>query len=220
MKNNFCRPRPSASGFTLVELLVVIAIIAILASVITVAASGAINAAKRAKAANMGTQIQTAILAFNTEYGVYPLPAGAAAVDVLYNTQGQEQPLFFALCGNINPYTPAAPLNNTTAVSNTRNIAFITPKRGEVDNMGVIYNQFTSQSAPQYYSIAMDGDYSGVLGDTGGAAPPDFVDWSQGSTAPAAKAVTQAVAVWACCDPANVTTPGNSTAPNLWVKTN
>ena len=64
----------SRSGFTLVELLVVIAIIAILASVITVAASGAINAAKRAKAANMGSQIQTAILAYNTEYGVYPVP--------------------------------------------------------------------------------------------------------------------------------------------------
>ncbi len=217
MKNNSSR-----SGFTLVELLVVIAIIAILASVITVAASGAINAAKRAKAGNMANQIQTAILAYNTEYGVYPLPSGQTT-DLIEGAGGtydaKEKDLFFALCGNVNPYSPATPANNAAGVSNTRNLAFLTPKRTEVDPNGVVYNLFTSQTAPQYYSIAMDGDYSGVLGDSGTAAPPDFsvtTGWTPATT----KNVTQPVAVWACCDPTNVTTPANSTAPNLWVHTN
>jgi prepilin-type N-terminal cleavage/methylation domain-containing protein len=213
-----------AAGFTLVELLVVIAIIAILASVITVAAGSAINAAKRAKAANTATQIETAITSYYTEYGVYPVPT-SVTTDVLYNNidEAHQQPLMFALCGNINPYNPTTPTNNTSGVSNTRNEVFLTPKKSEVDSNGIPFNPFSSATASpiQYFFIAMDSDYSGILGDTGSAAPPDFTTWTTGNMQPSAKNITQPIAVWACCDSATgvLTNPSTSKNPNFWPHT-
>jgi prepilin-type N-terminal cleavage/methylation domain-containing protein len=215
----FPRSPSSNSGFTLVELLVVIAIIAILASVITVAAGSAINAAKRAKAANTATQIQTAIISYQTEYGVYPIPtATGAATDSYYNSTdvGDQGPLMIALSGNINASTATV---TTSTVPNTRNIAYLTPKKGEVDTNGILFNPFTTAAAPQYFFIAMDSDYSGILGDSGGAAPPNFTAWTTGTAAPAPANITQPVAIWACCDPKAITAPTTSTAPNFWVHT-
>jgi prepilin-type N-terminal cleavage/methylation domain-containing protein len=210
------------SGFTLVELLVVIAIIAILASVITVAAGSAINAAKRAKAANTATQIETAIASYNTEYGVYPVPAGAAAADVYYDNKDNtdQQPLIFALCGNIDPYTATTV---TSTVANTRNEVFLTPKKSEVDtNYHIPFNPFSTAAAPQFFFIAMDADYSGILGDSGNAAGkiPNFAAWTTGNTISYAN-ITQPIAVWACCDPAyaNSATPTASTNPTFWPHT-
>jgi prepilin-type N-terminal cleavage/methylation domain-containing protein len=212
------------SGFTLVELLVVIAIIAILASVITVAAGSAINAAKRAKAANTASQIETAITSYDTDYGVYPIPSNVTGTDVYYSNtdQSDQQLLMFALCGNINPYNPTTPTNNPAGVSNTRNEAFLTPKKSEVDANGIPFNPFSTATATpvQYFFIAMDSDYSGILGDTG-TKPPDFSKWTTGTAASAAPtaAITQPVAVWACCDPAAYTNPPTSTNPTFWPHT-
>jgi prepilin-type N-terminal cleavage/methylation domain-containing protein len=210
------------SGFTLVELLVVIAIIAILASVLTVAASSAINAAKRAKAANTATQIETAITSYYTEYGVYPLPANAPAADVLYNNSdnSDQQPLIFALCGNINPLT-ATTVPST--VPNTRNEVFLTPKKGEVDSTyGIPFNPFSTAAAPQFFFIAMDADYSGILGDSGTASSkiPNFAAWTT-NTPIVYQNITQPVAVWACCDTASgvMANPSTSKNPTFWVRT-
>jgi prepilin-type N-terminal cleavage/methylation domain-containing protein len=206
------------SGFTLVELLVVIAIIAILASVIAVAAGSAINQAKRAKANNTANQINTAAVNYYTEYGAYPVPTGTAS-DVSYNDtdNGDWGPLALALSGNINAYAPGVPAAGL--ISNPRNIAFLTPKKSEVDQNGIPFNPFTSATTPRYFNISMDSDYSGVLGDTGNDNMPDFTVWKQGSTSQANVKLTQGVAVWACCDPTKVTTPTASTSPNFWVHT-
>lgn len=59
-------------AFTLIELLVVIAIIGILMALLFPAVSGALNAAKKAQAKNDVTQIATAVIAFETEYGRLP----------------------------------------------------------------------------------------------------------------------------------------------------
>jgi prepilin-type N-terminal cleavage/methylation domain-containing protein len=214
-----------SSGFTLVELLVVIAIIAILASVVLAGVSNAINAAKRVKASNAETQIQTAVINYYTEYGVYPLSTSASGTtsDVYYNTtdEGDWSALMIALCGNINASTGAA--NQTSTVSNTRAIAFLTPKRGDVDTNGIIINPFTTSANPQYFNLVMDADYSGIAGDTGTAkgAMPDFTAWTSGNVygPTLANGVTQGVALWACCDPKNITTPTASTSPNFWVHT-
>ena len=221
-QNSRSNPR---SGFTLVELLVVIAIIAILASVVTVAASSAINAAKRAKAANTANQIETAITSYQTEYGVYPIPSTVSGVDVIYNSTDKtdQQPLMFALCGNINPYNPTTAANNTSGVSNTRNEVFLTPKKGEVDQYGIPFNPFFTQTSTpiQYFFIAMDSDYSGILGDNPASAePPDFTTWTTG-TVQTAKAITTPVAVWACCDTASgvLANPSTSKNPTFWPHT-
>ena len=60
------------SAFTLIELLVVIAIIGILMSLLFPAVNSAIDAAKKAQAKNDVTQIATAVIAYETEYGKLP----------------------------------------------------------------------------------------------------------------------------------------------------
>ena len=80
--------RPAApSGFTLVELLVVISIIAVLAALAFPAVNGAIDSARKARARNDVTQIATAVIAYETEYGRLPTNSGGtvnkAFVDIL-----------------------------------------------------------------------------------------------------------------------------------------
>ena len=69
-------PRHSGErAFTLIELLVVIAIIIILAGLLFAGLRGAQEQARRTQAKNDLTQIVTAVNAFYTEYGKYPLVA-------------------------------------------------------------------------------------------------------------------------------------------------
>src|SRR5436309_6370668 len=67
-------------AFTLIELLVVIAIIIILAGLLFAGLRGAQEQARRTQAKNDLTQIVTAVNAFYTEYGKYPLPAGTTKI--------------------------------------------------------------------------------------------------------------------------------------------
>ena len=66
-------------AFTLIELLVVISIIAILATMAIPAASGVMTQAKKASAKNDMVQLVTAVKAYYTEYGKYPIPTALAA---------------------------------------------------------------------------------------------------------------------------------------------
>jgi len=69
------------SGFTLVELLVVITIIAVLAGLSFPAISSALNVAKKAEANAMINQLKIALKSYQTEYGVWPsMFTGADAV--------------------------------------------------------------------------------------------------------------------------------------------
>src|SRR5438309_11933434 len=71
-------------AFTLIELLVVIAIIIILAGLLFPAFSGVQEQARRTQAKNDLTQIVTAVNAYYTEYGKYPL----VAADTIYGPAG------------------------------------------------------------------------------------------------------------------------------------
>src|SRR5436853_4172265 len=61
------------NGFTLIELLIVISIIVILMGLLFPAFKGVQDQAKRTQAKNDLTQIVTAVNAFYTEYGRYPV---------------------------------------------------------------------------------------------------------------------------------------------------
>ena len=108
MQKNLRPPR----AFTLIELLVVIAVIAILVGLLFPAFSAVQNQARRTQAKNDLTQIVTAVNAFYTEYGKYPL----VTADAIYGPGGSTNNLLF----NELRATPAQ-------TQNPRLIVFISP---------------------------------------------------------------------------------------------
>ena len=101
-------------GFTLVELLVVIAVIAILMALLFPAFRGVQDQAKRTQAKNDVTQIVTAVNAYYTEYGKYPLSDNAADLSI------------DGLNGNTNDKLLNG-LRGQDSVVNPKNIVFINP---------------------------------------------------------------------------------------------
>ena len=218
MKRTLSFPRRNASsGFTLVELLVVIGIIAILASAVTVAASSAIKAAKRAKAANTANQIQTAVLGYYTEYSVYPVPTGTTTDYKLTDASTSAADwgvLIKALCGNINPYDASAAA--ATTISNSRSIAFLSLKKADVDslaNPAPLNPLPLEDGTAKYFNILIDSDYDGVLG-TGTVKMPNLASATSGTDPVDGGTSTAGVAVWANCNGSKKTKN-----PAFWVKT-
>jgi prepilin-type N-terminal cleavage/methylation domain-containing protein len=226
MKLSICKRRRGIA-FTLVELLVVMAIIAILIGVVIAGISNALAFAKRTKANATAVQIQTAMQNYYTEYGVYAASANDAATpgDTYYSgvTDGARwQNLMWALCGNINPLTGQAVTTGT--VPNTRSIQYLTPTRSDLDTQyGIPANPFgTTGTAAPYYYMAVDNDYSGVVGDSGGALAklPDFSKYStnyMGATL--ATGTPGGVAVWSPCDQPLVGNPGTPSPATHWAHT-
>jgi prepilin-type N-terminal cleavage/methylation domain-containing protein len=209
MKSSITKRR-RGMAFTLVELLVVMGIIAILAAIVIAGISSALRFAKRTKAGATATQIQTAMQNYYAEYGVYPTqtgyPAAATGGDALYTGTASSatgwQNLMVALCGNVNPLTGVATVGNVT---NTRGIAYLTPVRGDLDTTyGIPANPFGSSATSPYFYMAVDTDYSGVVGDSGAAQTQGLPDFSKYSTnymgATLASGTPGGVAVWCTCD--------------------
>src|SRR6266498_3927647 len=121
-RHNARAMQKSSPAFTLIELLVVIAIIAILIGLLFPAFRAVQDQAKRTQAKNDLTQIVTAVNAYYTEYGKYPLPTTATS-DYIYGPGGAatNDDLFYALRavagGNI----------NGSDAANPRKIVFINP---------------------------------------------------------------------------------------------
>ena len=153
-------------AFTLIELLVVIAIIIILAGLLFPAFSGVQEQARRTQAKNDLTQIVTAVNAYYTEYGKYPL----VAADTIYGPAGasaSNADLFYTL-------RAVASGLNAGDVANPRKIVFISPpyvkdpanpRSGIGTPTGTGPGQFFDPWGTQY-AIAIDGDY-----DNGTANP-------------------------------------------------
>src|SRR5438477_2601428 len=76
------------TAFTLIELLVVIVIIAVLMGIAFPVFQSIQNQAKKTQAKNDVTQIVTAVNAFYTEYGRYPL----VTADTIYGPAGSNNP--------------------------------------------------------------------------------------------------------------------------------
>ena len=188
-------PRQPECAFTLIELLVVIAIIAILIGLLFPAFSAVQNQAKKTQAKNDLTQIVTAVNAFYTDYGRYPLTAATTADYYTYGPGGDQatnQDLFRELrgCTGNTGSCPAA------ATVNTRQIVFMSPpdvKNSASPRSGI---GIAAANKGQYfdpwgtnYVVRIDADYNNQVAnpytaDTGagaGTLNQGVIAWSAGS---------------------------------------
>ena len=136
------------NGFTLIELLVVIAIIAVLLGLAFPVFQGVLDRAKKVQAKNDVTQVVTAVNAFYTEYGKYPIVTDDTPIannsDLMYTLRG---------------VSLGANASNTV---NTRQIVFISPgedtsqpnPKGKVGSTGQYCDPWG-----QAYKIVIDGNY-------------------------------------------------------------
>ena len=122
--------------------MVVVAIIVILMSLLFPAVQGALEAAKRAQAKNDVTQIATAIVAYDTEYGRMPSA----------NPAPQE------LTGDI---LDALIASNDTL--NPRKITFLEVLNYKRGKGGILNRVFVDPWAKAYY-VAVDSDYDNQVG--------------------------------------------------------
>ena len=166
------------SAFTLIELLVVIAIIAILLGLLFSVGPGVLDRARKVQAKNDLTQIVTAVNAYYTEYGKYPI---ATDDSVLSNTGD----LFYTLRA-----IASGTANNNNA-ANTRQIVFISPAadtsqtspKGKIGSDGQFYDSWGTA-----YKIAIDGTYDNQIANpygnnNGAGADPvrqGVIAWSYG----------------------------------------
>jgi len=175
------------AAFTLAELLLVIVIVVILAGLIFPVFQGVLERAKKLQAKNDLTQIVTAVNAFYTEYGKYPL----ATADTIYGTGGTSNAdLFYSL--RAVAFGANALVNGVPAV-NTRQIVFISPpdvKNPANPSLGI----GTTTGAGQYYDpwgtpylVEIDGNYDNQIANpytaNAGATPNlqiGVIAWSLG----------------------------------------
>ena len=181
-------------GFTLIELLVVIAIIAILLGLVFPVFQGVLERAKKVQAKNDLTQIVTAVNAFYTEYGRYPINSSTAA-DTYFgsgsapsgSTSGGTNDVLFNELRACGATTPSC---STTATLNTRQIAFISPPvlstgatRSGIGSNGQYYDPWGNP-----YEIEIDGNYDNQMPNAysanNGAGPGTLttgvIGWSRG----------------------------------------
>jgi prepilin-type N-terminal cleavage/methylation domain-containing protein len=188
--NLFSKRKPAA--FTLIELTVVILIIATLAAFILTGASGVLDRAKKIQAKNDLTQIVTAVNAFYTEYGHYPVTVTSSTTDAFFGTgttlagctsYGNNDALIDVLTNNTGNPNNAA---NVT-VLNPRGIVFLNapvaksitnPRSGVIPNgatvtaplrVGVWYDPWGSP-----YAVACDTTYDNKLGTANPYTDSDF----------------------------------------------
>ncbi len=142
----------SASAFTLIELMVVVGIIALLIGFLFPVFQGVQNQAKKVQAKNDVTEIVTAVNAFYTEYGKYPIVTTDTPL-----TTAQLADLFYTL--------RALALGSANALdaANPRKIVFLTvpdakdqnaPRSGIKTSDGRWYDPWGNA-----YGVAIDGTY-------------------------------------------------------------
>ena len=168
-------------AFTLIELLVVIVIIAVLMGIAFPVFSSIQNQARKTQAKNDVTQIVTAVNAFYTEYGKYPV-SGTPDATLGFGGTTTNDGLFKTLRG-LDPGT------------NARQVVFISPgedatqtsPKGKIGSDGQFHDPWTTP-----YAIAIDTDYDNQIspnpyGNNNGAGPDPLrqavIAWSVGKDA-------------------------------------
>jgi prepilin-type N-terminal cleavage/methylation domain-containing protein len=171
--------RMSNAAFTLIELLVVIAIIAVLLGLAFPVFQGVIDRAKKAQAKNDITQIATAVNAFYTEYGRYPIDSSITTdAAATFGGGSTSKPVLDELRAK-------------SATLNTRQIVFISPPedttqaspKGKIGSDGQFHDPWATA-----YKIAIDANYDNQVtnpyGGSGGAGADPIrqgvIAWSLG----------------------------------------
>lgn len=166
-------------AFTLIELLVVISIIAVLAGLAFPAFQSVQNSAKRTQAKNDLVQLVTAVNAYYTEYGKYPLTGDCAGDEFTYSYDG----------GSTNSNAGLIKiLQGKSAVENPRQIVFFSgPVAKKAGGYGI---QPAGGAQPdaffdpwgRAYSVAIDCNYNNEVADRGTKTPltQGVIAWSVG----------------------------------------
>jgi type II secretory pathway pseudopilin PulG len=168
------------AAFTLIEMIVVILIIATLTALFVGAASNTFDRARRAQAKNDVTQIVTAVNAFYTEYGRYPVTVTDQTKDAFFGAGSTpagsisytSNDVLFNVLRNITTDANAVALN-------PRQIVFLSPggakntvpPRGGIATDNRFYDPWGSQ-----YAIVIDTNYDNTLTN-----PYSDVDGSAGT---------------------------------------
>lgn len=177
----FARIPRRRSGFTLLELLIVIAIIAILASVAFPVTALVITQAHKANARNEVVNIVRSVKAYDMEYSKMPLTTADAGADT-YETE-TDQEFMAILLGT----------DDTAGGLNPRGKVFYNGKEAKEGLAGLDYGEEgnTSGSKPRLvdpwgkmYFVAIDADYDHKLqgpSECGsGDIHEDVIAWSKG----------------------------------------
>lgn len=194
--------RRRRNAFTLIELLVVISIVIVLIGLAFPAFQAVQNAAKKTQAKNDLLQIVTAVNAFYTEYGKYPIDPSLAAGDVYYGpgpvpagitVTATSDKLFDVLTNRATNPTNATVLSTL----NPRGIIFISPADVKTPSApkGGIGISGTGAPTPlgqfydpwgKAYSVVIDATYDKQVANpysqNAGAAPLSLgvISWSLG----------------------------------------
>jgi prepilin-type N-terminal cleavage/methylation domain-containing protein len=166
-------------AFTLIELLVTMTLVAILAGIAYPVIIGVMERARKAQAKNDLTEIVTAVNAYYTEYGKYPLVADDTPITSTSNPSNAD--LFNTLRAVAVPGGP-----NANDAANPRKIVFIQPPVDSTTSsptFGAWFDPWGSQ-----YQIAIDGTYDNRITnpynpDTGagpGQLTQGVIGWSLG----------------------------------------
>lgn len=175
--------RHRRQGFTLIELLVVISILAVLIGLAFPVFQSVQNSAKRTEAKNDLTQIVTAVNAFYTEYGRYPVNANAGddASDYLAADNAENNVLMDIL--------RAEPGNAAAMSDNPRMVAFFQPRIAKDTSKpvsGIGGNRRLYDPWNNCYRIRIDSNYNTRVQNpytTGAGAPTigaGVIAWSIG----------------------------------------
>lgn len=157
--------RKSTSGFTIVELLIVIVVIAILATISVVAYNGIQKRANDAAATSKARQAVDSILAYEVAEGSYPSTlqeAGVPEADMQYSVNNTASPATFCVTATSNtssyfvsntqtvPATGGCPGHGTGGIAAITNVA---PNPSAEVNLGWISN--SSASYPRSISTSV-----------------------------------------------------------------
>lgn len=168
-------------AFTLIELLVVIVIIAALMGIAFPVFSSIQNQAKKTQAKNDLTQIVTAVSAYYTEYGKYPVTVTAPTTDAFFG--GGTVPTGTTSYAD-NDVLIDVLRNNTTGPNNSANVVLLNPRGVAFLDVRPVKNNSSPSGGiiPNGASGLSVGDRIGVFYDPWGSPYRILIDTNYDNT--------------------------------------